>query len=133
MDKSKISLIIGMACTMVGAFVINQGFGFIVTGIWAFIASFVESIKEEEQAEQEAPSQKKEIWHDVKLNTPGTDGWILLCFKGDEPGYYVGIWYAQEEKFYDPSEDIDYAWEELQSKGFSFWCNLSNVFYDDMF
>lgn len=70
---------------------------------------------------------KQAIWHDVKLNAPSTDGWLLLRFKGDEPGYYLGVWYAEDWNMYDPSDDMYYGWEEIQSKGFDEWCYVNDL------
>lgn len=127
MDKCKISLIIGMACTMIGAFIINQGFGFIVTGIWAFIASYVESIKKEEQAEQEAPSPKKEIWHDVKLNTPGTDGEIVLLDSKIKRNV-VCEYYKESDSLYFFDTEEPYTWEGgIKGTIYDKWCYLDDL------
>ena len=127
MDKSKISLIIGMACTMVGAFVINKGFGFIVTGIWAFIASFVESLKQDEHEEPKAPVW--EIWHDIEgLKPPKKDGVLILRSPENSlEETIVGYWSLSVDMLKDQN-GVFYHWYDLdKAYVFDKWCYLEDL------
>ena len=127
MDKSKISFIIGMVCTMVGAFVINQGFGFIVTGIWAFIASFVESLKQDEQEEPKAPIPKKEIWHCTMLQPPGSNGDIVLM-NTEQNQWLVGEYYEATRRFFCINYPDGLTWAEIQEfYNYDKWCYLEDL------
>lgn len=48
MDKSTICFVLSVICIMVGASIINEGFGMIVVGAWFLVGSFVEYLKEDD-------------------------------------------------------------------------------------
>lgn len=104
MDKSKICYVIGMICTMVGAFAINEGLGMIVTGAWFLVTSYAEYTKEEET------KVLREPWHPT-CQIPNRDAFIIS--RNSANGLFKPVrFFVRSLNVYTPDSVESYSWEK---------------------
>lgn len=129
MKKEEIYVIIGGLCIGIGACIISTGLCFIIIGIMFLIGSFLEYCKQEDEEEPEAPSQKKEIWHDIdRLKPPKKDGVLILRSPDNSlEETIVGYWSLSANMLKDQN-GVFYRWYDLdECYVFDKWCYLEDL------
>ena len=107
MDKSKICYVIGMICTMVGAFIINEGLGMIVTGAWFLVTSYAEYTREEEAKEE--TKVLRDPWHPT-CQKPDRDADII--FRNSKNRLFEPVkFYIKSLNVYTADNIDPYNWE----------------------
>lgn len=125
MDKSKICFVLGEICTMVGAFIINEGFGMIVTGAWCLVTSYGEYTKEE-KAEEET-KVLRDPWHPT-CQVPDRDAKIIFRHSKDKVSQSVRF-YVSSSSVYTIGCVEPYKWEEFcDTFVFDEWAYIDELF-----
>lgn len=107
MDKSTICLVLGAACIIAGAFIINDGLGMIVTGAWFMVGSYAEYAKKEDAKEE--TKVLRDPWHPT-CQVPDRDADII--FRNSKNRLFEPVkFYIKSLNVY-PSDGVEpYLWE----------------------
>ena len=72
---------------------------------------------------QEHFKNKYGFWHDVAINTPGTDGYLLI-YDDKTKDYLCGRWDAKKAVLY--ANYSLFKWHDIQ-KDFTKWCFTEDI------
>lgn len=109
MVKSTICFVISVTCIMVGAFIINEGFGMIVTGAWFLVGSYVEYTKEE-KAEEET-KVLRDPWHPT-CQVPDRDAHIIFRCSNNNKCFEPVSFFVESSNVYTQDGIEPYSWEK---------------------